>query len=134
MACDSQGKWYIAKINQNCDDACQAVKKVCSEKQLDRHNVDVDTSQEVLELVRKLGGTIGAIRCSSQFGTSPDVPYYSTSGGFCSFSKEGRTLSQKDLHSGKDPKTIEVKRKKKSLIPIWLQSLFSDLISHVSDP
>ena len=49
--------WYLAAENENCDDACTAQDLECSEEGLKAHNADVDSSEEVLNLVQKLGGT-----------------------------------------------------------------------------
>ena len=96
MSGGPQGNWYLADINQNCHDACQAANRECSEEQLYLHNIDVDTSEEVLTLVQTLGGTISATSCSGQYGTALEVPLYSTSNGFCLFSNEARQLSSFD--------------------------------------
>ena len=90
------GNWFLADINQNCHDACQAVNRHCSEEHLYLHNVDVDTSEEVLRLVKTLGGIISATSCSGQYGTAKDVPLYSTSDDFCLLSNKARQLSSFD--------------------------------------
>ena len=69
----------MGEVNENCDDACNALNLQCSEQEFFRNNGDVDSSTEVLSLIQTLGGTLSATSCSGDYEIEADVPNYSTS-------------------------------------------------------
>ena len=83
----------------NCVDTCKLHNLECTEKQLQQHNVDVDSSDELLSLIESLGGTTSAHSCSGNFGTSKVIPHYNPT--FCLYSDSTRSLSTYDC--GKTP-------------------------------
>ena len=88
-----EGGWYIAAVNENCIDACTSQNLECSEEQFYQQNSDVDTSSEVLSMIRNLGGTISASSCSHNYGQESDVPNYTSYLNDCFYSNSSRSLS-----------------------------------------
>ena len=57
---------------ESCDSVCNKKGLICSEKEFDFHNNEVDSSDKVLNLIEKLGGTTSATSCvSTKFPASP---------------------------------------------------------------
>merc|ERR1711988_1570150 len=46
--------WYAAGAVKSCDDACGAQGLFCNEAELHAHNNEVDSSAELLALIKKL--------------------------------------------------------------------------------
>ncbi len=98
-----KGNWYLSDQNKNCQDTCQALNMDCSEEEFNLHNEDIDTSEEVINLIRTLGGTISLPYCCSDYGTSAGVPNFSSSHNACFFSDQARPLSSFDFQKNACP-------------------------------
>ena len=88
--------WNLAEASQNCADACSAVGLECSEDGLYAHNADVDSSEEVLNLIRTLGGEITAEDCTGTATNQPGVPLYVPGNDKCTISDAARDSSSFD--------------------------------------
>lgn len=88
--------WYDSGARKSCDEGCEALGLVCTEEQLLAHNGDVDTSEEVLRMIRDVAGGTGDADvqlgiCDPQWGEADDVPNWSAGG--CHQSSSSRALS-----------------------------------------
>jgi len=85
--------WYDGGAGQSCDEGCGVLGLICTEEQLLAHNADVDTSEEVVELVTRLaGGTwLWSSMCTLHWAEEDDVPNWSA--GVCHPSSSTRALS-----------------------------------------
>ena len=85
------GTWYIGISDRSCTYSCVSYGYVCVYEDMWNKNEDVDSSAEVL---RVLGGSGGgwttATSCSGVYGTSADVPVFSSTQ--CWYSSPGRAL------------------------------------------
>ena len=86
---NSKGGWYLGASDTNCIDTCNLHNLECSGEEFFRQNNDIDSSEEVLSLIKKLGGRTSASFCSGQYGKKVDFPsfnpkecYYSDSSRF----------------------------------------------------
>ena len=83
--------WYISPINKNCDTACKKHGLICSKNELHSHNLEVDSSGELLRLIRQSGGSTAASVCSGAYGSEPDVPVFNAE--FCLYSSSSRSIA-----------------------------------------
>ena len=90
--------WYIGAIHANCDTTCQSHNLKCTEAELLKHNSDVDSSEKLMSLIRRLYGDVSFSSCQGNYGTAADVPVFTTSHSyhFCLHSSSGRSLSTFD--------------------------------------
>ena len=94
--------WYLASEDASCTDACNKHNLECSEKEFYKHNGDVDSSDEVLNLVEKLGGKTSATWCTDTYGQSPSVPGINPEK--CSHSAPKRSILTFECDSTPSPK------------------------------
>ena len=72
--------WYIGGAAESCDTACQIHGLACSKQEYEKHYNDVDSSQEVLDLIQKLGGETHTKSCKPEmFATTPAFQFDSCS-------------------------------------------------------
>ena len=102
--------WYLAAVNENCIDACESLRLECSEEEFYQHNAEVDSSVEVLNIIKELGGTISTTSCSGEYGTASDVPVYSSSQNYCLFSNSSRSASTFNCTSLPNPENHNKQR------------------------
>ena len=76
---------------ESCDTACQKVGLECTIKGLKDNNGDVDTSAELISLIKRLGGKITASSCSGRYGDFADIPNFSESLNFCNIAAVDKT-------------------------------------------
>ena len=88
--------WKLAEASQNCADACSALGLECSEDGLYAHNADVDSSEEVLNLILNLGGNITAEACTGTATNNAGGPLYNTEDDKCTISDASRDPSSFD--------------------------------------
>jgi len=86
--------WFSAGAGRSCDEGCREAGLICTEEQLLAHNDEVDSSDEVLALVARVGGATGARRCHARWSAADDVPNWSAGG--CHLSSGSRSLSTFD--------------------------------------
>ena len=75
----------------SCTKACEEKEMFCRNSELQKHNFEVDSNDEVLELIKKLqpnfklnGTTIHDAVCKHNYGKdSVDTPCLSITNGFC---------------------------------------------------
>ena len=79
--------WFLGESLENCDSVCERNVLKCTEDQFALHNDDVDTSEEVLKLIDKLGGETLAESCEK--GDFPAVPVFNKD-SFCMYSDATR--------------------------------------------
>ena len=103
-----QGGWHLALADTNCIDACTIHSLKCSEEEFHRRNVDIDSSDEVLSIIGKLGGTTSASSCSGAYGLNPSVPNYIPT--HCYNSGSTRSLSSFDCGENPYPKNQNKRR------------------------
>ena len=93
----------IGPDGESCTQACEKNGLVCLESELENHNEEVDTSEEVVELIKKLGGNLTAATCNSNYGTKPTTPIFKSSTNNCFVSsKENKTYGCVDTEPGTD--------------------------------
>ena len=83
-----KGDWYIGDPNDNCINTCKSHSLECTEKHLHERNIDVDSSSELLHMIKKLNVTITATSCSDSYEKYSDEPVFSVSdpgNHFCLF-------------------------------------------------
>ena len=68
---------------ESCESVCSKNGLICSEKEFRLHNNEVDSSDEVLKLIEKLGGTTSATLCVS--ANYPAVPLFNHK-SYCMYS------------------------------------------------
>ena len=61
---------------------------ICLESELENHNAEVDSSEEVVELIKKLGGNLTSTTCYENYGSDADTPnfgqrQFSVNANFC---------------------------------------------------
>merc|ERR1711962_1472367 len=78
---------------ENCDTVCSKNGLICTEAEFAANNNDVDSSEEVLALIKKLGGETGAKSCSK--GDFPAVPLFSKN-GICMYSHGQRVAGPQE--------------------------------------
>lgn len=61
--CPTEEGWRIAEEFDNCNKACQQCGLVCTEDGLREHNNEVDDSDKVMALIKRLGGSTKADKC-----------------------------------------------------------------------
>merc|ERR1712100_611004 len=88
--------WYAAGAVKSCDDACAAQGLFCNEADLHAHNNEVDSSAELLALIKKAGGAINASECKGNYGENTGVPNFSPQTNLCFFSSASRSPSKFD--------------------------------------
>ena len=49
---------------------------ICLESELENHNAEVDSSEEVVELIKKLGGNLTSTTCYENYGSKPNTPSF----------------------------------------------------------
>ena len=57
-------KWFLGQPLENCDTVCDKNGLICTEGEFAANNYDVDSSEEVLALIKELGGETAAKSCS----------------------------------------------------------------------
>ena len=62
---------------------CEENGLVCTEEGLENHNTEVDTSDEVKDLIQQLGGQTSAHLCDTSWGFTTDTPVLDTNNGQC---------------------------------------------------
>ena len=67
-------KWFLGQPLENCDTVCDKNGLICTEGEFAANNYDVDSSEEVLALIKELGGETAAKSCSK--GDFPAVPLF----------------------------------------------------------
>ena len=73
------------------------------------HNSEVDSSDKVLGLIKRLGGSTNASSCSGDYGTYPDVPVFNAD-DLCYYSSESRLLTTFDCGKLAYPKRLKKQR------------------------
>jgi len=68
----------------------------CNEADLHAHNNEVDSSAELLALIKKAGGAINASECKGNYGENTGVPNFSPQTNLCFFSSASRSPSKFD--------------------------------------
>lgn len=66
--CEGRSGWFDAGEDRSCDEGCADVGLVCSDAAMSAHNRDVDSSSEVLSLLKAAGGTTIARGCGTMRG------------------------------------------------------------------
>ena len=66
--------WYIGGPAESCDTACHGHSLTCNEKGYEDHYSDVDSSEKVFNLIKKLGGKMLAESCNR--ANFPAVPVF----------------------------------------------------------
>merc|ERR1712029_1093375 len=84
--------WFIAEPAENCNDACQKRGLVCTVEEMNSHNDDVDSSEELLTLIGSLGEEINTTSCSGAYGNTEDVPNFSKTHNFCLHSSSNKDV------------------------------------------
>ena len=49
---------------------------ICLESELENHNAEVDSSEEVVELIKKLGGNLTSTTCYEGYGSNVNTPCF----------------------------------------------------------
>ena len=49
---------------------------ICLESELENHNAEVDSSEEVVELIKKLGGNLTSTTCYENYGSKANTPSF----------------------------------------------------------
>merc|ERR1711962_547823 len=83
----AQAEWFLGIPMENCDTVCGKNGLICTEAEFAANNNDVDSSEEVLALIKKLGGKTTAKSCSK--GDFPAVPLFNKE-GICMYSNGQR--------------------------------------------
>ena len=97
-------------MDENCIDACTSQNLECTEEQFYLHNSDIDSSSEVINLIRKLGGETSVTSCVDWHGKASDVPVYSASQNSCFYSDYTRSLETFDCSRSPNPKSHKKQR------------------------
>ena len=85
------GGWFIGFFDRSCTYSCASYGYVCVDEDMWNKNEDVDSSAEVLGMLGGSGGGFTtATSCSGDYGTSADVPVFSSTQ--CWYSSPGRAL------------------------------------------
>ena len=71
--------WIIGPEGASCTQTCENNGLVCLESELENHNEEVDTSEELVELIQKLGGNLSTNTCNENYGSQPNTPCFSPS-------------------------------------------------------
>ena len=91
FTCTFIGTWYIGISDRSCTYSCDSYGYVCVDEDMWNKNADVDSSAEVLGMLGGSGGGFTtATSCSGVYGTSADVPVFSSTQ--CWYSSPGRAL------------------------------------------
>ena len=91
---------------ESCQSACNKNGLICSEKEFSLHKAEVDSSDKVLNLIEKLGGTTSATSCVS--GDYPALPVFNHD-TYCMISAKG-TKSTFDCTTEPGPQ-VQLKRR-----------------------
>jgi len=103
--------WNLAEAGLSCTDACSAVGLACSEDLLYARNEAVDSSQEVLDLIRTRGGiTTNITECTGTATSQPGVPLYNPSNDRCTISAASRASSSFDCGHAPTPASAGKRR------------------------
>ena len=86
--------WHLALSGENCNDTCSRQGLKCSKDEFHQHNKDIDSSVELLSLIKRVGGKTSAKRCSSRYGSGGAVPNFTPSS--CYHSDSSRSVSTFD--------------------------------------
>lgn len=86
--------WYSGTVGQSCTEACADMGGYCSNADLFAHNTEVDSSDEVIAHIQRLGGSTAG-ECSAASPRQSDVPAWT--GDFCAFAGEARRPSDRDF-------------------------------------
>jgi len=70
---DADG-WFLGDAFESCESACHKKGLICSEADFRLHQTEVDSSDEVLNLIKNLGGSTSATSCES--GNFAAVPLF----------------------------------------------------------
>ena len=87
--------WYLGETDANCKDTCASHSLECSEKAFYKKNGDVDSSDELLSVITKLGGNIPTKACTK--GSKGFVPLSAT--WSCAYSDSSRSQSTFDCEA-----------------------------------
>ena len=87
FVCQNSAKWFLGEPLESCDSVCRRNDLNCSETEFALHNHEVDSGNEVLNLIKTLGGVTSAKSCAS--GDYPTVPLFNKE-SFCMYSEKGR--------------------------------------------
>ena len=101
-------QWHLGKENSDCFSTCMRYGLVCSNEQLQKYNAYVDTSEQIIELIKHLGGTTSAKFCSDQQQSAGFVPAYNNNS--CFQSQQERDLSTFDCGEVPKPANKNIKR------------------------
>ena len=100
-----QDGWFLGEVHANCNDTCKINSRICTVEAFHSHNDEVDSSDEVLSIIQKLGGTTSATSCA-QNDVAKAVPLYNSEG--CTYS----SLSVAEFDCEKDPAPINLNRRR----------------------
>lgn len=75
-ACEGAAGWFDGGADRSCDEGCAEVGLGCSESALRARNSEVDSSAEVLALLRRAGGSTSADACEAGSGEDADAPQW----------------------------------------------------------
>ena len=81
----SGSRWIVGPLTTSCTQACEDREMFCRNSELEKHNSEVDSNDEVLELIKNLQPNFipKYQECSSTYGTYSDTPSFSMTEGFC---------------------------------------------------
>ena len=108
FVCERLPGWHVARPDTSCDLACLALGLACREDELAAHNAEVDSSAEVLALIRRLEASTTATTCSDEWGATSGVPLFWPDG--CVHSMSGRDFETFDCSRAPTPAGQEKQR------------------------
>ena len=83
----SGSRWIVAPVNTDCTKACVDIRMVCKNSEMEKHNFEVDSAEEVLELIKKLQPDFrfksSNTMCTEVWGKYSDIPNFSKADGIC---------------------------------------------------
>ena len=106
---DNLAKWFLGEPLENCDSVCERNNLICSGSQFALHNDDVDTSKEVIKLIKELGGETSSKSCKK--GDFPAVPLFSKDSS-CFTSVASRKSDPSKFDCGKVPGPKSAKKQR----------------------
>ena len=68
--------WFLGKPFESCDSACSRKGLICTESEFLLHKNEVDSNEEVRDLINKLGGKTNATSCRMENSKYRAVPLF----------------------------------------------------------
>ena len=98
----------IGPVSANCKQACKDEGLICLESELESHNGEVDSSEEVVKLIKKLGGKLTKTTCNTCCGSGANKPRFAPNNPNCYTSAaQNKTY---DCGAMPDSVNMEIKR------------------------